>query len=258
VDANGDTFPDLFLGNAPQRAMPDPCDHDPKLPSEISKLYLNIEGRRFRHVPGWLVAHGGLGAACIVPLDFNGDGWQDLYLCHDRHEPPALFQNQRGHGYIDVTARHSLSHQVAEAAVTDLDRDGDPDLVTAGRRAFHYQLNRDGVFDDPVRVGTVPSGGDGWGVAIADVDGDGDRDIYGMVGDRRLESNPDDVLWLRDGWTFTPRMLRPAAGLADHVVVVKPWPNGQAGLLVLNGYHRAQSRGGPTPGPIALLRWDAG
>jgi FG-GAP-like repeat len=257
VRANRDKLPDLFVANAHPRPVEDECNDNPKLPSEKSKLYINIDGRDLRHAPRWLRADPGLGAECVVKLDFNGDGWQDLYFCHERYEPPALFRNQRGLGYVDVTARHSLSQPVADAAVTDLDRDGDPDLVTAARHAFHYQLNTNGVFGGRVLVGSVPADGHGWRLAIVDIDGDGDRDVYGMIGDSSLESNPNDILWLRNGWKFTAKMLRPAGGLADDVVVVKPWRNGQPGVLVLNGYQRAQSRGGgPGPGPIALLRWD--
>ena len=66
----------------------------------------------------------------------------------------------------------------------DLDLDNDPDLVTASTQAFQYQLNEGGVFSAPLDIGAVPPGGDGWAVAVGDIDGDGERDVYGMIGDR--------------------------------------------------------------------------
>ena len=52
LDANGDAYPDLFVGNAPPRAVTgDPCDNPANgLPSEQSKLFLNQGGTGFRSV----------------------------------------------------------------------------------------------------------------------------------------------------------------------------------------------------------------
>jgi hypothetical protein len=90
---------------------------------------------------------------------------------------------------------------------------------------------------------------------VADIDGDGDRDVYGMIGDSDLGSNPNDVLFLRDGLTFTRAPVQPAGGLADDVVIVKPWQTGQVGLLVMNGYDKCCGRNAHQLGPIALFRW---
>jgi hypothetical protein len=196
-----------------------------------------------------------MGASCIVTLDYDNDGWQDLYLCRQSDERPLLFKNQQGHGYLDVTAQHQLAGRVSDAAVIDLDLDNDPDLVTASIQAFRYQLNEGGVFSAPVDIGAVPTGGDGWAVAVADIDGDGERDVYGMIGDRSLSSNPNDVIFFRHGLTFTRAPVPRAGGLADDVVIVKPWPNGQVGLLVLNGYDKCCGQNAHRDGPLALFRW---
>ena len=90
---------------------------------------------------------------------------------------------------------------------------------------------------------------------MLDVDGDGDRDVYGMIGDSDLGSNPNDVMFLRDGLTFTRAPVQPAGGLADDVVIVKPWQTGQVGLLVVNGYDKCCGRNAHQFGPIALFRW---
>ena len=255
VDANGDRFPDLFLANSMPRNMPDECDTSPTLPNERSKLFINRGGKTFKYVPKMLHAGSGLGEECIVPLDFDGDSWQDLYLCRTQTQPPALYRNKNGKRYVDVSANHALTARVADAQAIDLEHDGDPDLVTAGTHAFHYQLNVGGVFAEPVTIGSIAAGGNGWAVAVADIDGDGDRDVYGMIGDRTLASNPNDVVFLRDGLTFTPTPVPPAGGLADDVVVVTPWQSGQVGLLVLNGFDKCCGAGAHRLGPLALFRW---
>ena len=259
VDANGDRFPDLFVANSyPRKDSGDECNRSRHLPNEKSKLFINLGGDKFRYASQLLKVGFGLGEECIEPLDFDGDGWQDLYLCRKHGEPPALFRNRGGHGYVNVSSEHALSGAASDAAVVDLDRDKDPDLVTVAAHGVHYQLNVDGTFAERVLIGAVPTGGDGWAVAVADIDGDGDRDIYAMVGDERLSSNPDDVIWLRDGWAFTATPVPPAGGLADDIVIVRPWRSGATGLLVLNGYDKCCGGGAHHLGPIALFRWNAG
>jgi hypothetical protein len=116
VDANGDKYPDLVLANATPRDVADPCDTDPRLPNERSKLWINVGGRSFHYAPAKLPLEAGMGDQCIVQLDFNMDGWQDLYLCQNADEPPLLFENRQGRGYVDVTARHRLAGRVVDAA----------------------------------------------------------------------------------------------------------------------------------------------
>lgn len=256
INANGDKYPDLLLANATPRNVQDPCDTDPKLPNEKSKLWINEGGKSFHYAPVKLPLEAGMGDQCIVPLDYNQDGWQDLYLCQNADQPPLLFENRNGNGYVNVTAQQPLTGQVTDAAVTDLNGDGYPDLVTSSAGAFQYQLNNAGVFADPVVIGTVPPDAEGWAVAIGDINGDGVSDVYGMVGDKHLQTNPNDEVFLRSGLQFTPMPVPPAGGLADDIVMVHPWKTGQLGMLVLNGYDRCCGPNAHQLGPIALLRLD--
>ncbi len=254
VNANGDQYPDLVLANARPRAVQDPCDTSPTLPNEKSKLWINEGGRSFHYAPAKLPLEAGMGDRCIVPVDYNMDGWQDLYLCQQSDETPLLFENRQGQAYVNVTAHHQLTGTVNDAAVADLDGDGDLDLVTATLRAFQYQLNDAGVFGGPVQIGAVPSGGDGWAVDVGDIDGDGDSDVYGMIGDMDLLTNPDDVVFLRDGLSFTSMPVPRAGGLADDVAMIHPWRSGQLGILVMNGYDHCCGPNAHKLGPIAMLR----
>jgi thioredoxin-like negative regulator of GroEL len=135
------------------------------------------------------MASGGVGL-----LDYDGDGWLDIYVVQGGPFPPApgpappqgdrLFHNKGDGTFEDVTAatgvaamRGGYGHGVA---VGDVDNDGDPDLfVTRWRSYSLYRNNGDGTFEEATdRWGL---GGDrDWptSAAFADLDGDGDLDLY--------------------------------------------------------------------------------
>jgi predicted Zn-dependent protease len=131
---------------------------------------------------------GGIGV-----LDYDGDGWYDVYAVQSGHFPPAdsarqdgdrLFRNRGDGTFEDVTVRSGIAafrqgygHGVA---VADFDNDGRPDLFVTRWRSYALYRNRgDGTFEDLTdRVGL---GGDrDWptSAVFADLDGDGDLDLY--------------------------------------------------------------------------------
>ncbi len=126
-------------------------------------------------------------------LDYDGDGWLDVYAVQGGRFPPGpdapppgdrLFRNRGDGTFEDVTQRSGLAamprgygHGVA---VGDLDNDGRPDLFLTRWRSYALYRNRgDGTFEDiTVRSGL---GGDrDWptSAAFADLDNDGDLDLY--------------------------------------------------------------------------------
>ena len=126
-------------------------------------------------------------------LDFDGDGWLDVYAVQGGPFPPPagrapfgdrLFRNVGDGRFEDATASSGLAgfpggygHGVA---VGDFDNDGRPDLfVTRWRSYALYRNLGGGRFEDATaRVGL---GGDSdWptSAAWADLDGDGDLDLY--------------------------------------------------------------------------------
>ena len=66
-------------------------------------LYRNIGGGAFVEVAGALgaqdAAHDGGGVAV---LDFNNDGWRDIYLANS--DDDVLLKNINGTSFVDVTA----------------------------------------------------------------------------------------------------------------------------------------------------------
>ena len=252
LDVNGDRFPDLFLGNQVPRPDPDdPCNAPGnRLPNEGSKIFINRHGDGFRYSPRAGHFAAGVGNRCAVSLDYNRDGWDDLLACRSRDEPLHLYRNQRGR-LVDVTSRHGLGALVHDAVVADLDRDGDVDIVTASADGFAYHPFRGGIFRQRVMLGTLADGAGG-SVAVGDVDGDGDNDVYGL-GWRLKRDNPDDVLLVNQQMTFTPLAVPPATGSGDEVVALKPRPDGKTMFLVLNGHLFGRSAARFVPGWTQLI-----
>jgi hypothetical protein len=85
LDANGDRYPDLFVGNAaPRDVAGDPCSDPAKgLGDERIKLCLNQNGTGFRQVTGLGIGGNG-GTRCAEVVDYDRDGWQDLLACGPR------------------------------------------------------------------------------------------------------------------------------------------------------------------------------
>jgi tetratricopeptide (TPR) repeat protein len=144
--------------------------------------------------PGRLIppvtASGGVGL-----LDFDNDGWLDVYLVQGGAFPPdptsssstpgdRLYRNRRDGSFEDATIRSGIGtitrgygHGVA---VGDFDNDGWADLfVTRWRRYALYRNKRDGTFEDVTERAGLAGDRD-WptSAALADLDGDGDLDLY--------------------------------------------------------------------------------
>lgn len=245
IDANGDEWPDLFVGNHVSRSVEDPCD-DGAHPNKSSKLFLNQGGTGFRHAPRWWSYGAGPGNRCIQVLDFNNDGWDDLFTCRGIGQTPRLYRNRKGAGFVDVTSRHPFGRRISDADVADFDRDGDPDLVVGTQAGFARHVNHRGRFSKPRLLWRAPRGF-GMAVAWGDADDDGDLDVYGMVGNG-ADGNPPDRILLKTGSTWAPVRVPGAGGAADDVVAVDRFGTGPTEFLALNGYNLVGK------GPVQLIR----
>lgn len=236
-DADGDGKPDLFLGNSPHRfdGLPSP-----------SRFFRNTGRGTFVAAPEAGLDNT-LGAWCVIPVDFDGDGDFDLLLCaHDENStsPPRirLFRNTGGR-FRDATAALGIrSVGERDADLVDLDRDGHLDLVQLGYGRLRVSLQRDGtlvtVYERSIGAGHT--------VASGDVNGDRYPDLYIQRGIGDV--NHPDLLLVNDG---TGRSFSSAAipettqGSAEDVIAIDYDRNGLTDFVVLNGWKR--------PGPVQLI-----
>ena len=133
----------------------------------------------------------------VALLDYDGDGWLDVYCVQggpftrpsDLRSPSLvsgdrLFHNRGDGTFEDVTEESGIDrfprghgHGVA---VGDVDGDGYPDLFITRWRSYALYRNRgDGTFEDVTNAWGLGGRRD-WptSAALADLDGDGDLDLY--------------------------------------------------------------------------------
>jgi hypothetical protein len=198
-DANGDTYPDLFVVSGGNEFW---GEQDPLRP----RLYLN-DGRgnftRARAALPNLFENG----SCVAVGDFNGDGHPDLFVGSRVVSksygvvPKSHLLESDGNGrFIDVTLEKapelSEAGMVSSATWIDYDHDGKADLVVVGEwmpvRVFHQENGK--LVDRTKQAGL--SGTNGWwnSVEAVDLRGNGRQDlVLGNLGlNSYLQASPKE------------------------------------------------------------------
>ena len=160
------------------------------LDSTPNVLYHNLGGGRFADVSKTSGIEKTNGHYClgVSTLDYNRDGWPDIYVACDS-TPSILYRNNKDGTFTDVAVDAAVAFDEdgreqagMGATVADYNGDGLPDIFKTNfsdDTSSLYQNNGDGtyssrIFDAGLGLNTQYLG---WGVMFFDMDNDGWPDI---------------------------------------------------------------------------------
>jgi enediyne biosynthesis protein E4 len=198
LDLFAANYIDFDLASAPvpesglcrYKGLPVACG-PPGLPGGKNVLYRNAGEGRFEDVSerSGITRANGTYALGVSTLDFNNDGWVDLYVANDSN-PSALYINNKDGTFKDVGVAAGCAYSQdgkpqagMGVAAGDYDRNGTIDLFKtnfAGDTSTLYANDGKGLCED--RTFSAGIGLNtrwlGWGVGFVDLDNDGWLDLF--------------------------------------------------------------------------------
>ncbi len=172
-DYDGDGFLDIFYTNGPEDG------------SGNNTLLRNQGDGTFRETTDFAGVGGDPSGKGSCVLDADVDGWPDIFVTTGREFSNHLYMNQRDGTFRDEAVARGVNDPLQRfgvgASCSDIDNDGDPDIVLithdkdwTGNQLF---LNEDGIFNDVAGSSGILDFVDGHGLAVFDYDLDGFDDM---------------------------------------------------------------------------------
>lgn len=160
------------------------------LPSAPNILFHNEGGGHFKDVSKSSGFEKTDGHYCfsVTTLDYNEDGWPDIYVACDS-TPAILYRNNHDGTFTDVAADAGVAFNEdgreqagMGSTAADYDGDGHIDLFKTNfsdDTSTLYHANGDGTYSDDTTVAGLAVNTDalGWGATFVDVDNDGRPDL---------------------------------------------------------------------------------
>jgi hypothetical protein len=253
-DYDNDNDLDLFVANQPPNSL------QKKQELKFSKNYIYTDrlyrndGNRFTDVT---VASGIKNynyTLSVTAIDYNKDGYTDLYLACDYEEPDQLFRNNGNGTFTDVAeeAFRHMSNFSMGADVADINNDGHLDIFTAdmvaednfrlktnmsgmnperfwelANNGYHFQYmfnamhlnNGDGTFSEIAQLSGISSTDWSWTPLFMDLDQDGLKDLMVTNGIIKEMRNKDYQNWRKD---FMKEKLKEAEKSESKQLYVSP------------------------------------
>ena len=190
IDFDPASTPRPETGLCRYRGLPVACG-PPGLPGARNALYRNRGDGTFEDVSerAGITRASGTYALGVSTVDFDGDGWVDLYVADDS-SPSVLYRNNHDGTFTDIGVAAGCAYSQdgkAQAgmgvAVGDYDRNGTMDIFKtnfAGDTSTLYGNTGKGLCEDR----TFASGFGlntrwlGWATAFVDLDNDGWLDLF--------------------------------------------------------------------------------
>jgi hypothetical protein len=163
----------------------------PGLKGGTNILYRNRGDGTFTDVsiPSGITKASGTYALGVSTLDFDDDGWVDLYVANDSN-PSALYRNNRDGTFTDIGVTAGCAYSAdgkpqagMGVAIGDYNRDGRMDIFKtnfAGDTSTLYANDGNGQCEDRTFASGIGRNTRwlGWGVGFLDLDLDGWLDLF--------------------------------------------------------------------------------
>jgi hypothetical protein len=194
ADINNDGNPDLVVASGGNEFYGNDIHNTPRVYLNDGKAHLTKLENAFTNLF--------LTASCVVPYDFNGDGYIDLFIGgravpweYGKVPQSYLLMNNKKGQFVDVTRQYSKDLAeagfVTRAVWVDLDKDGDKDLLLSLEWGpITAYINNNGSF---IKKELTKERG-WWNFVLpCDIDNDGDIDLVaGNLGlNSRLHASAD-------------------------------------------------------------------